>query len=63
VQREIIVIPKSINKNRIAENINIFDFTLSDDDITEVFSLECNGRALLVDWYKKHKYYPFNIEF
>ena len=33
VQREVVVIPKSVRKERIIENINIFDFELSADDI------------------------------
>lgn len=33
VQRDIAVIPKSIHKERIIENSNIFDFELEDDDM------------------------------
>ncbi|WP_025724869.1 aldo/keto reductase family protein [Acholeplasma granularum] len=38
ISRGVLVIPKSHNKIRQFENINIFDFTLSDDDIKEIES-------------------------
>lgn len=33
IDHNVVVIPKSGNKNRIEENRNIFDFRISDDDI------------------------------
>lgn len=45
VQRGHITIPKSVNKGRIAENFNIFDFNISDDDMAYIDSFECNGRT------------------
>ncbi|XP_021960256.1 aldo-keto reductase family 1 member B1 [Folsomia candida] len=66
VQRDIIAIPKTVNKNRLIENMNIFDFTLSDDDMAAIFSLEKEGgagRGCAELDAKGHKYYPFNTEF
>lgn len=39
-QREIIVIPKSVRKERMAENFDIFDFQLSIDDIEIIKRLD-----------------------
>ncbi|MED3788666.1 aldo/keto reductase [Peribacillus frigoritolerans] len=39
-QRGVVAIPKSLRKERIIENFNIFDFELSEDDMKMVASLE-----------------------
>ncbi len=40
IQRGIVVIPKSVRKERMAENFNIFDFELNDDDTEKIKSLD-----------------------
>lgn len=44
IQRGLITIPKSVNKVRMAENMQIFDFELSFDDIILIDSFDCNKR-------------------
>lgn len=46
IQRGLITIPKSIKENRIIENINIFDFELSDEDMSKIYALNKNERML-----------------
>lgn len=40
LEQNIVVIPKIVNKDRMVENINVFDFELSDDDMAEILKLD-----------------------
>lgn len=40
VQRDVIIIPKSTHVERMEQNLDIFDFTLSDDDMAEISCLD-----------------------
>ncbi|HEX9018414.1 MAG TPA: aldo/keto reductase [Anaerolineaceae bacterium] len=42
VQRGVVVIPKSTHKERIQENLDIFDFELSDGDMEQIKTLDEN---------------------
>ena len=55
IERGIPVIPKSTHRERIAENAQLFDFRLSDQDIAELDSLDRTGgtdRALERKWWR-----------
>jgi Aldo/keto reductases, related to diketogulonate reductase len=41
-QREVVVIPKSVRKDRIIENFNIFDFELNQGDMASIAALDMN---------------------
>lgn len=43
IQNNIAVIPKSTHKERMRENFDVFDFTLSDDDMKGITALDTGG--------------------
>lgn len=57
------VVPKSVTKSRIAENIDVFDFKLENADIAYLDSCNKNQRCSPQTAYADHKYFPFKIEF
>ena len=48
-QRNIVVIPKTVRKERMIENFNIFDFTLSDDGMQAIAALNTGSSPIYDD--------------
>lgn len=50
VQRGVVVIPKSVHKDRMEQNFDIWDFALSDEDMKKIAALD-TGRSEIVNHY------------
>ena len=60
IQRGIVVIPKSVHKERMIENLNVFDFSLTDEDMDKIAGLDHNESSFfshqdpnMVEWFAK----------
>lgn len=60
IQRGVVVIPKSTHKERMAENVNVFDFALAEEDMTQIAALDKKESAFfshqdpqMVEWFVK----------
>lgn len=47
VQRGVSVLPKSVHKERMEQNFNIWDFTLSDEDMKKVDALDLRHSEII----------------
>lgn len=50
IQRGVVVIPKSVHKERMEQNIDVFDFTLDSEDMQRIRQLDL-GRSLFFSHY------------
>lgn len=48
LQEGIVIIPKSVRRERMEQNFNIFDFELAEDDMNKIRSLDM-GKSLFID--------------
>ncbi|XP_032051075.1 aldo-keto reductase family 1 member D1 [Aythya fuligula] len=63
IQRGVVVIPKSFNPQRIKENFQIFDFSLTDEEMKEIAALNKNVRYVELLMWRDHPEYPFSDEY
>lgn len=65
LQRGIVVIPKSTNKERMRANFDVLDFELTQQEVDFLLALDKgeSGRTIPMEECKQHKDYPFNGEF
>ncbi|MGW4202136.1 aldo/keto reductase [Streptomyces sp. NPDC004726] len=48
IQREVVVIPRSVRPDRMKENLDVFDFTLTEEEMTAITALD-TGKSLVLD--------------
>ncbi|WP_443682970.1 aldo/keto reductase [Phascolarctobacterium succinatutens] len=60
LQRGIVIIPKSTHKERMAQNLDVFDFTLTDEDMQDIAALDTKTSSFfshqdpaMVEWFVK----------
>ncbi|XP_075409278.1 aldo-keto reductase family 1 member C1-like [Tenrec ecaudatus] len=63
IQRGVVVLAKSFNERRIKENMQVFEFQLTSEDMKVVDGLNKNFRYLDILFAVDHPYYPFSEEY
>ncbi|XP_046974879.1 aldo-keto reductase AKR2E4-like isoform X1 [Vanessa cardui] len=59
VDRNVIPIPKTLKYKRLKENINIFDFELTSEEIEKINEFDTKTRYTFPSFWQTHPYYPF----
>jgi len=59
LQRNIVVLVKSVTSSRIKENIDVFDFELDESDMQAINNINQNFRYYVIPAAKEHPFYPF----
>ncbi|XP_045508241.1 aldo-keto reductase AKR2E4-like isoform X1 [Colias croceus] len=59
VDRNIVPVAKTVNSTRLKENIDIFDFKLTQDEILKINNFNEFKRYTLPSFWQNHQYYPF----
>ncbi len=60
IQRGVVVLPKSVHKDRMEQNLNVFDFVLGDEDMAKIAALDTKTSSFfshydpgMVEWFVK----------
>ncbi|XP_060632648.2 aldo-keto reductase family 1 member B10-like [Anolis sagrei] len=63
IQRNVVVIPKSVTASRIEENFKVFDFQLSEQEMKTILGFNRNWRACTIEGCISLPDFPFNAEY
>ncbi|XP_017912803.1 PREDICTED: dihydrodiol dehydrogenase 3-like isoform X1 [Capra hircus] len=63
IQRGVVVLAKSYNKKRIKENIQVFDFELTTEEMKAIEGLNSNIRYYDIQHFVDHPEYPYSEEY
>ncbi|XP_031237325.1 aldo-keto reductase family 1 member B7-like isoform X2 [Mastomys coucha] len=63
IERNVVAIPKSVTPSRIQENIQVFDFQLSEEDMAAILSFNRNWRACGLFAARRNEDFPFHVEY
>ncbi|XP_040852841.1 aldo-keto reductase family 1 member C15-like isoform X8 [Ochotona curzoniae] len=63
LQRGVVVLAKSFNEKRIKENMQIFEFELTAEDMKDIDGINKNLRYTTLQYAANHPNYPFNEEY
>ncbi|XP_077658633.1 aldo-keto reductase family 1 member C4-like isoform X2 [Urocitellus parryii] len=63
LQRGVVVLAQSLKENEIKENIQVFDFELTEEDMKVLDGLNRNFRYVIMESMSNHPNYPFADEY
>lgn len=60
LQQGVAIIPKTVTSSRLKENMNIFDFSLTNEEMASIDKIGTGQRVARFGDARGHKYYPFD---
>ncbi|XP_043518387.1 1,5-anhydro-D-fructose reductase-like [Frieseomelitta varia] len=60
LQQGVAIIPKTVTPSRLKENMNIFDFSLTNEEMVSIDKIGTGQRVARFGDARGHKYYPFD---
>lgn len=63
VELGVVPIPKSVRRERLEQNINLFDFSLTEDDHKMMSNFNTNQRLVAMYDARKSPFWPYGIDF
>ncbi|KAK1122832.1 hypothetical protein K0M31_009274 [Melipona bicolor] len=60
LQQGVAIIPKTVTPSRLKENMNIFDFSLTNEEMASIDKIGTGQRVARFGDARGHKYYPFD---
>jgi len=62
LQKDVVILPKSVTESRISANANVFEFTISNDDMDRIDNITNENNSYYCSWQNNNITHPYKVE-